>query len=116
MLTALTNWVENGQAPNAITAYNNANHSLATISRPVCKYPDTLSYNGSGSIFSAANFTCVTQTTDPLANSWQNDIGTNGQATEGRMTYGITDTHDLAAIDRSSSIVSATIWAMSASG
>ena len=107
MLTALESWVENGQAPNAITAYNNANHSLATITRPVCKYPDTLSYNGSGSIFSAANFTCVTQTTDPLANSWQmaDDIGTNGQATEGRMTYGITDTHDLAAINRSSSIV-----------
>ena len=107
MLTALENWVENGQAPNAITAYNNANHSLATITRPVCKYPDTLSYTGSGSIFDAANFTCVTQTTDPLANSWQmaDDIGTNGQATEGRMTYGITDTHDLAAINRSSSIV-----------
>ncbi|MBV9374041.1 MAG: VCBS repeat-containing protein, partial [Alphaproteobacteria bacterium] len=95
------------QAPNAITAYNNANHSLATISRPICKYPDTLSYTGSGSIFDAANFTCVTHTTDPLASSWQmaNDIGTNGEATDGRMTYGIADTHDLAAVDRSSSIV-----------
>jgi Tannase and feruloyl esterase len=70
MLTALEGWVENGQAPNAIIAYNNATHSLATISRPVCKYPDTLSYNGSGSIFDPANFTCMAQTADPLASSW----------------------------------------------
>ncbi len=62
LFQALVNWVEHKVAPNTITATN----SMAGT-RPICKYPDTLKYDGSGNIFAADNFTCETQTTDPLA-------------------------------------------------
>jgi hypothetical protein len=69
LFTALVNWVEHGTAPDSIVGFNNLNPALATVSRPICKYPDTLVYNGSGSIYSAANFHCQPQTTDPLMNA-----------------------------------------------
>jgi hypothetical protein len=58
---ALVNWVEHGVAPDTITASNAAGGT-----RPICKYPDTLLYNGTGSIFSASSFKCQHQTTDEL--------------------------------------------------
>jgi tannase/feruloyl esterase len=69
LFNSLVNWVENGVAPTQITAYNSANEAAATVSRPICMYPNTLSYNGSGSIYSASSFSCVTQTADQLANA-----------------------------------------------
>jgi hypothetical protein len=69
ILTALKNWVELGVAPDSIVAYNNANPALATVSRPICKYPDTLVYNGSGSTNAASNFHCKIQKADPLMNA-----------------------------------------------
>ncbi len=61
MFNALVNWVENGVAPDYIVAYNTTGGS-----RPVCKYPDKLIYNGTGNVFSATSFTCQKETKDPL--------------------------------------------------
>ncbi len=49
---ALVSWVENGVAPASILASN------ATRTRPLCPYPQTAIYNGSGSTNDAANFHC----------------------------------------------------------
>jgi hypothetical protein len=49
---ALVDWVENGKAPETILA------TTATRSRPLCPYPQTAIYNGSGSTDDAANFHC----------------------------------------------------------
>jgi hypothetical protein len=66
LFTALVNWVENGVAPDSIVAFNNANSALATVSRPICKYPDKLVYKGSGSTNVASNFFCKHETHDDL--------------------------------------------------
>jgi hypothetical protein len=63
LFKALVNWVENGVAPDSIVAYNTVNPAAATVSRPVCKYPDKLLFNG-GSTSVAANFTCQPQPQD----------------------------------------------------
>ncbi|HEX2333449.1 MAG TPA: tannase/feruloyl esterase family alpha/beta hydrolase, partial [Burkholderiales bacterium] len=49
---ALVNWVENGVAPDQILA------SGGGRTRPLCPYPQTAIYNGSGSTDEAANFHC----------------------------------------------------------
>ena len=64
IFNALIAWVEQGQTPATITGYNNTNHAAATVTRPICMHPNTLTYSGSGSIFSASSFTCTTQTTN----------------------------------------------------
>jgi hypothetical protein len=64
LFNALINWVENGVAPDSIVAYNNLNPALATVSRPICKYPDKLVYKGTGSTNVAANFICQHQEQD----------------------------------------------------
>ena len=61
LFQALVNWVEHGVAPDTIIATNGTGGT-----RPICKYPDTLHYNGTGSTFSASSFTCQHQTTDEL--------------------------------------------------
>jgi feruloyl esterase len=53
-LSALDEWVERGVAPERIMA-TKANSNL---SRPLCPYPLTARYNGSGDQNDAANFTC----------------------------------------------------------
>jgi hypothetical protein len=56
---ALVDWVENGVAPETILATNTAGTPpLVTRSRPLCPYPQTAIYNGSGSINDAVNFHC----------------------------------------------------------
>jgi poly(3-hydroxybutyrate) depolymerase len=69
-LTPLVNWVEKGQAPDALAATargpgnaGGANADLppawsATRSRPLCAYPKVARYNGTGDIEQAASFTC----------------------------------------------------------
>jgi feruloyl esterase len=50
-------WVEQGKAPDRIIA----SHSTAgkvDRTRPLCPYPQTARYNGSGSIDDASNFFC----------------------------------------------------------
>jgi hypothetical protein len=52
----LVDWVENGATPPSVPAQVNAGGVLRT--RPLCPYPQTAIYNGSGSTDDAANFTC----------------------------------------------------------
>src|SRR5262249_13059762 len=54
---ALVNWVENGVAPDRIMAQNTTS-GVVTRTRPLCPYPQTAIYNGSGSTDDAANFHC----------------------------------------------------------
>jgi Tannase and feruloyl esterase len=49
---ALVDWVEHGVAPDQII------NQTATRSRPLCPYPQTAIYNGTGSTDDAANFHC----------------------------------------------------------
>jgi len=56
-LTALVNWVENGKAPESIVATRLEDGKLAR-SRPLCPYPQTAHYAGSGSADEAASFSC----------------------------------------------------------
>jgi hypothetical protein len=65
LFAALVNWVEHGAAPDSIVAYNNLNPALATVSRPICKYPDKLVFKG-GNTNVAANFICQPQQQDDL--------------------------------------------------
>jgi len=69
MLTPMVNWIENGVAPDAVTATGvNFSSTLGTLtglpttrSRPLCPYPQTLRYTGptGGDISVAANYKCV---------------------------------------------------------
>jgi hypothetical protein len=52
---ALVDWVENDVAPDTILAQGGA---VATRTRPLCPYPTTAIYNGTGSTDDAANFHC----------------------------------------------------------
>jgi feruloyl esterase len=58
MLTALESWVEKGSAPDSIPA-SHTQSGKVTRTRPLCPYPQTAQYKGSGSIDDAANFTCA---------------------------------------------------------
>ncbi|HVK80583.1 MAG TPA: tannase/feruloyl esterase family alpha/beta hydrolase, partial [Verrucomicrobiae bacterium] len=67
MLSALDAWVDRGEAPTSIIAsrYESEYATLLdmppgepTRTRPLCPYPQTAHYNGSGSTDDAANFTC----------------------------------------------------------
>lgn len=61
LFKALMNWVEKSQPPGdplyRIIAWNGPNDT-GTYSRPICKYPDTLTYV-SGPITIASSFTCT---------------------------------------------------------
>jgi feruloyl esterase len=54
MLSALTAWVENNKVPESIAA----SRTNPNRTRPLCAYPATAQYKGSGSTDDAANFTC----------------------------------------------------------
>jgi len=54
---ALVDWVERGVAPQQILATTVVG-GVVTRSRPLCPYPQTARYNGSGSTDSAASFHC----------------------------------------------------------
>ena len=55
-LTAMINWVENGNAPDKIIAKGS---SFSGRTRPLCPYPTYARYTGQGSIEDASNFECV---------------------------------------------------------
>jgi hypothetical protein len=61
---AVINWVENGVAPDEVIGAGNTAvpafipGSPTTLTRPVCPYPQTAVYNGSGNIDAAANWHC----------------------------------------------------------
>jgi len=55
---ALVNWVENGVAPDTLLAAGGSAAPSTGRTRPLCAYPKTAIYNGSGDINDAANFHC----------------------------------------------------------
>jgi len=57
MLSALEQWVEQGKAPDRITAAHLTN-GVADRTRPLCPYPQAAVYRGSGNTDDAANFVC----------------------------------------------------------
>ena len=69
-LTALVSWVEQGQAPASLTASARGPGNAAAVNpdvpaswapnrtRPLCPYPKVARYGGTGSLDSAASFSC----------------------------------------------------------
>ena len=57
MLSALTQWVEQNKAPASIASSKVANGQTVRT-RPLCAYPATAQYSGTGSTDEAANFSC----------------------------------------------------------
>ncbi len=58
---SLEQWVEKGAAPATIIATKFAQGTLnPAMTRPLCPYPQSSKYNGTGDPNSAASFTCVT--------------------------------------------------------
>jgi len=59
---ALERWVEQGTAPHEIiaTKYKTSGNPASGVARtrPLCPYPQTAQYKGSGSTDDAANFVC----------------------------------------------------------
>ena len=51
-------WVEKGKAPETILAQTKNRSGEVARSRPLCPYPQTAIYNGSGSTDDAGNFHC----------------------------------------------------------
>ncbi len=67
MLTPMVNWIENGVAPEEIVATGNrfpasvgpyTGLGTSTRSRPLCPYPKTLRYKGTGDISQASSYAC----------------------------------------------------------
>ena len=57
-LTSLVEWVEKGTAPLSIVA-SRVVDGKPVRTRPLCPYPQTAKYKGSGSIDDASSFTCA---------------------------------------------------------
>ena len=57
-LEALLAWVEDGKAPETLTAQRRDQAGAVTRTRPLCQYPLVAKYKGSGSSDDAANFVC----------------------------------------------------------
>jgi hypothetical protein len=55
---ALVNWVEHGAAPDSLLASGGSAAPPSGRTRPICPYPQTAIYNGTGSTDVAANFHC----------------------------------------------------------
>jgi feruloyl esterase len=60
MLSALEQWVERGAAPDRVIA-SHATGGRVDRTRPLCPYPQSAIYTGSGSTDDAANFSCRTR-------------------------------------------------------
>ncbi len=57
MVLAIEDWVEKGKAPDRVIASHKTDGKVDRT-RPLCPYPQTASYKGSGSTDDAANFAC----------------------------------------------------------
>ena len=57
MVTALEQWVEGKKAPESIPA-SRSDGGKVVRTRPLCAYPQTASYKGTGSTDDASNFVC----------------------------------------------------------
>ena len=60
-LAAVIEWVENGKAPETLTAIRRESTGAVLRSRPLCPFPQTAGYKGQGSTDDAANFVCRAQ-------------------------------------------------------
>jgi len=59
VVAALEQWVEKGVAPKQLIGTGKASgDSSKMLTRPLCSYPQTAHYNGTGDTNQAANFTC----------------------------------------------------------
>ena len=58
VLDALLSWVEDGKAPETLTAVKRDQAGAINRSRPLCQYPLVAKYKGAGSTDVAANFVC----------------------------------------------------------
>jgi feruloyl esterase len=58
LLDALLAWVEDGKAPETLTAVRRDQAGTITRSRPLCQYPLVAKYTGTGSTDDATNFVC----------------------------------------------------------
>jgi len=58
VLEALLTWVEDGKAPETLTASRRDETGAVTRSRPLCQYPLVAKYKGSGNTDDAASFVC----------------------------------------------------------
>ena len=57
---SLEQWVEKGAAPGTIIATKYGPNRTINMTRPLCPYPQSLKYDGTGDTNSAASFVCVT--------------------------------------------------------
>jgi feruloyl esterase len=57
-LDAVRVWVEDGKAPETLTAARRDQAGAITRSRPLCQYPSVAKFKGNGSTEDAANFVC----------------------------------------------------------
>ena len=62
-LSALEAWVEDGVAPDQIVA-SKVEDGEVVRTRPLCPFPQTAQWTGSGSTDDAANFVCAAETND----------------------------------------------------
>jgi feruloyl esterase len=60
-IAPLVQWVEKGTAPAMLTGAH-VEGGKTTRTRPLCPYPETARYQGSGSIDEAASFRCAAAT------------------------------------------------------
>ncbi len=64
---ALVKWVEEGVPPDTLLAAGGSAAPPSGRTRPICPYPTTAIYNGTGSIDNAANFHCGGNLEEPAA-------------------------------------------------
>jgi Tannase and feruloyl esterase len=57
-ITPLVDWVEHGTAPDRLVS-TLRQEGKPVRSRPLCVYPMSAKYNGSGNVDDAANFSCA---------------------------------------------------------
>jgi feruloyl esterase len=55
---ALVDWREKGVAPQTVIATKFDSAQKATMTRPLCPYPEIAKYKGAGDTNQAANFAC----------------------------------------------------------
>jgi hypothetical protein len=55
---SVVNWVEKGVAPSEVLGTGHTAGNAAALTRPVCPYPQTAVYLGTGSVDEAANWIC----------------------------------------------------------
>jgi len=58
-LDEIDRWVETGDAPEQLTAYWLNDQMQPDGSRPVCAYPEVVTYDGTGDTRDASSFSCV---------------------------------------------------------